>query len=266
MDSRITPFSIDIADSEIADLKARLAGARWPREAPVADWSRGVPTAYLRELAGYWADGFDWRQQQAALNTYPQFLTEIDGQTFHFLHVRSKEANALPLVLCHGWPGSFIEFQKLIGPLTDPVAHGGKAEDAFDVVIPSLPGFGFSAPLSGPGWELGRTTRAYAEIMQRLGYDRYAAHGSDIGAGVAGHLASFFPDRLVGVHVASERGMAAYIGVYMPVPADLTEAEKAALDRIKAEGADGGGYMKLQQTRPQTLAYGLAESPLAQLA
>jgi len=266
MSTTVNPFTIKIGDADLNDLKARLDNVRWPREAPVDDWSRGVPPGYLKKLASYWLSGFDWRKQEAALNAFPQFTTEVDGQTIHFLHVRSKEARATPLILCHGWPGSFVEFSRIIGPLTNPVAFGGKSEDAFHIVVPSLPGFGFSTPLSGPGWNLGRTTRAYAEVMHRLGYDRYAAHGSDIGAGIAGHLASFFPERLIGVHVASDRGAAAYVGVYMPLPPNLTDEDKAALDKIKADGAEGGGYMKLQQTRPQTLAYGLAESPMGQLS
>ena len=266
MTATIAPFTIEVSDAELDDLRLRLERVRWPREAPVTDWSRGVPLGYLKELAGYWKAGFDWRKQEAWLNGFPQFTTEIDGQTIHFLHVRSKEPDAMPLLLCHGWPGSFVEFARLIGPLTDPVAYGGDAEDAFDVVVPSLPGFGFSVPLSGPGWEMSRTTKAYAEVMRRLGYRRYATHGSDIGSGVAAQLASIAPDSVVGVHTAMDRGGIAYASMFMPVPADFTDAERARLDAIKTAGRDGGGYMQLQQTRPQTLAYGLAESPMGQLA
>jgi pimeloyl-ACP methyl ester carboxylesterase len=262
----IRPFKIDVAQHELDDLNARLDAARWPREAPVADWSRGVPVGYLKELAGYWRQGFDWRKTEAELNAFPQFTTEVDGQTIHFVHAKSREANALPLILCHGWPGSIVEFQRIIGPLVDPVAHGGKAEDAFDVVVPSLPGFGYSVPIASPGWDLARTTHAYAEVMSRLGYGRYAAHGSDIGSGIAGHLASFGPDKVVGVHVASDQSALIFAGVYLPLPADLTEEEKASLDAIKRASADGDGYMRQQQTKPQTLAYGLGDSPVGQLA
>jgi epoxide hydrolase len=262
----ITPFSINVSDADLDDFKTRLDSVRWARTDPAGDWSRGVPLDYLERLTKYWAQGFDWRKQETALNRFPQFTTEIDGQTFHFLHVRSKERNALPLVLCHGWPGSFVEFERLIGPLSDPAAFGGDAADAFDVIVPSLPGFGYSTPLTSPGWNLARTTSAYAEIMQRLGYTRYGAHGSDIGAGIAGHLASFHPDRLVGVHVASDPGTLHAVGTYLPMPPDLTGAEKAELEAVQAAGRDGDGYSRQQGTKPQTLAYGLADSPAGQLA
>jgi pimeloyl-ACP methyl ester carboxylesterase len=262
----IRPFKIDVPQRELDDLNARLDAVRWPREAPVDDWSRGVPVGYLKELAAYWRQGFDWRKAEAALNAFPQFTTEVDGQTIHFVHAKSKEANALPLLLCHGWPGSFVEFERIIGPLVDPVAHGGKAEDAFDVVVPSLPGFGYSVPIASSGWGLPETTRAYAEVMKRLGYDRYGAHGSDIGSGIAGHLASFYPERLAAVHVASDRSALIFAGVYLPLPEGLTDEEKASLDEIKQASADGDGYMRQQQTKPQTLAYGLGDSPVGQLA
>lgn len=260
MDHRITtvtPFTITIPDAELDDLKRRLDAVRWPAGAMAHDWSRGVPLGYLKRLVDYWRSGFDWRAREAALNTLPQFTTVIDGQTFHFVHVKSGGDNAMPIILCHGWPGSFIEFQRLVEPLT----AGG-----FDVVIPSLPGFGFSSPLAETGWTMPRTTHAYAEIMQRLGYGRYAAHGSDIGSGIAGHLASYYPDRVVGVHVASERGTLAYAGIFLPLPADLTDDEKAKVQTIKDGARDGDGYMRQQSSKPQTLAYGLADSPVEQLA
>jgi pimeloyl-ACP methyl ester carboxylesterase len=266
MSTAVTPFTIAVSDADLADLKERLRDARWPRPAPVSDWSRGVPIDYLKELAGYWADGFDWRKEEARLNRFPQFTTAVDGQMIHFVHVRSKVPGATPLVLCHGWPGSFVEFARLIEPLTDPEAFGGKPEDAFDVVIPSLPGFGFSVPLSSPGWELSRTTKAYGEVMRRLGYERYLTHGSDIGAGIAGHLASFNPKNVVGVHSATDKAAAVVVGLYVPMPPNLTDAEKATLDAIKAAGAEGDGYSRQQGTRPQTLAYGLGDSPIGQLA
>ncbi len=262
MSTDITPLRIAIAEADLFDLEARLAGARWARPDPAGDWSRGVPRPWLEGLAAYWRNGFDWRKQEAALNRLPHFTTMIDGQVFHFVHVKSKHKNALPLLLCHGWPGSFVEFDKIIDGLANPVDPA----DAFDVIVPSLPGFGFSVPLSGPGWDMPRTTRAYATIVERLGYSRYAAHGSDIGSGIAGHLASFYPDRLVGTHVAAERGALNYAGVFLPLPPDLTDAEKAELDRVKAAGRDGDGYFRQQQTKPQTLAYGLGDSPIGQLA
>ncbi|GLQ57126.1 epoxide hydrolase family protein [Devosia nitrariae] len=262
----ITPFTIDVSDADLDDLRTRLDSVRWARPDPAGDWSRGVPRDYIEALARYWVQGFDWRKHEAALNRFAQFTTEVDGQPFHFVHVRSPHENALPLVLCHGWPGSFVEFQRLIGPLTDPVAFGGDAVDAFDVIVPSLPGFGYSTPLTSPGWDLARTTSAYAEIMARLGYSKYGAHGSDIGAGIAGHLASFHPDRVVGVHVASDRGTLNAVGTYLPMPEDLTDEEKAELEAIKAADRDGDGYARQQGTKPQTLAYGLGDSPAGQLA
>jgi epoxide hydrolase len=260
MDHRIdtiTPFTIAITDRDLDDLVTRLDAVRWPAGAEADDWSRGVPLDYLKSLARYWQSGFDWRAEEAALNRLPQFTTVIDGQTFHFAHVKSGNHGALPIILCHGWPGSFIEFQRLIAPLT---AAG------FDVVVPSLPGFGFSSPLAENGWNMTRTTHAYAEIMQRLGYPRYAAHGSDIGSGIAGHLASFYPDRIVGVHVASERSALVYAGVFLPLPADLSDAEKAKVQAIKDGFRDGDGYFRQQSSKPQTLSYGLADSPVGQLA
>jgi epoxide hydrolase len=262
----IHPFRIDIPQGDIDDLKDRLANTRWPGELPGVGWSRGVPLAYLKSLAAYWRDEFDWRAQEARLNQFPQFITEIDGQTIHFLHVRSPEPDAMPLIMTHGWPGSIAELMKVIGPLTDPSTDGGNPADAFHVVAPSLPGFGFSMPLREPGWELGRTTYAMATLMGRLGYDRYATHGSDIGAGVAGRLASIDPDQVIGVHVASDQGAAAMVGQYLPMPEGLTEAERARLNEIKQAWSEEIGYFNLQSTRPQTLAYSLADSPVGQLA
>jgi pimeloyl-ACP methyl ester carboxylesterase len=265
-DSTIRPFRIAVPQADLDDLQQRLAKTRWPSELPGDGWSRGVPLAYLRGLADYWRDGFDWRAQEAQLNQFPQFTTEIDGQKVHFLHVRSAEPDALPLIISHGWPGSVAEFMAIMGPLTDPAAHGGDAADAFHVVAPSLPGFGFSTPLREAGWELGRTTDAYAEVMRRLGYERYVTHGGDIGAGVAGRLASVAPDQVRGVHVASDRGGAAMVGEYLPMPEGLSEAEIARLNELKAAWSEESGYFNLQSTRPQTLAYALADSPVGQLA
>ena len=262
----IHPFRIDIPQVDIDDLKDRLANTRWPNELPGVGWSRGVPLEYLKSLAAYWRDEFDWRAQEARLNQFPQFITEIDGQTIHFLHVRSPEPDAMPLIMTHGWPGSIAELMEVIGPLTDPSTDGGNPTDAFHVIAPSLPGFGFSMPLREPGWELGRTTNAMATLMGRLGYDRYATQGSDIGAGVAGRLASIDPDHVIGVHVSSDQGGAAMVGQYLPMPEGLTEAELARLNEIKQAWSEEIGYFNLQSTRPQTLAYSLADSPVGQLA
>ncbi|HYI24517.1 MAG TPA: epoxide hydrolase [Thermomicrobiales bacterium] len=240
----------------------------WRRHAgppfAVDDWSRGVPLAYLHELAGYWRTGFDWRAQETALNAWPQYVTEIDGQVIHFLHIPSAEPGALPLVLTHGWPSCFVEFLDLIGPLTDPVAHGGEAADAFHVVIPTLPGFGFSTPLSETGWgNLFRVAGAWAELMTRLGYDRFAAHGTDVGSGVTGMLPMIAPDRIVATHISGP----APFPFGPPVDPDgLGDADRVRAERFNEFQRDGLGYLHLQSTRPQTLSYGLTDSPVAQLA
>ena len=262
----LQPFKVSIPQEDLDDLHERLVRTRWPDELPGVGWSYGVPLEYLKGLAEYWQAGFDWRAQEAKLNAFPQFATEIDGQRIHFLHVRSPESDALPLVMTHGWPCSIAEFMKIIGPLTNPRAHGDDPDDAFHVVAPSLPGFGFSMPVREPGWELGRTTDAFAELMRRLGYDRYGAQGGDIGAGVAGRLAGIDPDHVVGCHVNSDQGSAAMVGEFLPVPENLTEAERARLDDIRQALSEQRGYFELQSTRPQTLAYSLADSPVGQLA
>ncbi|MEU0791600.1 epoxide hydrolase family protein [Amycolatopsis sp. NPDC005961] len=255
-------FRIEIPQTDLDDLHRRLTEARFadpvPGDAP--DWSRGIPTENVRELAEYWRDGFDWRAQEAAINAFPQFTTEIDGQTIHYLHVRSADPDAVPLLLTHGYPSTFAEFLDVIGPLTEP------GPDAFHVVVPSLPGFGFSTPLSGPGWELARTTDAFAELMTRLGYDRFAAQGGDIGAGVTGRLAALFPDRVLGTHVTSDRGTIALAGEQLPLPDNLTEAEQAELDAAREAWKAGRGYLDLQSHKPETIAAALTDSPVGQLA
>ncbi|MDT0331568.1 epoxide hydrolase family protein [Nocardiopsis lambiniae] len=261
----IRPFRIEIPQEQIEDLHARLDAARWPAPLPGDDWDTGVPTTWLRELADHWRHGYDWREAEKELNALPQFTTEIDGQNIHFLHVRSPEPGALPLLLTHGWPGSVVEFLDLIGPLTDPRSHGGDPADAFHVVIPSLPGFGFSGPVSDTGWNVKRIARAWAELMDRLGYERFGVQGGDLGAAVSPDVARAVPDRVVGVHVNG--------GLGMP-PEDISEEELASLtdlerDRIARIGAfmtEQFGYIAIQGTRPQTLGYGLTDSPLAQLA
>jgi pimeloyl-ACP methyl ester carboxylesterase len=263
----IRPFRIDIPQSDVDDLKDRLARIRWPEELPGVGWTRGVPLGYLKELAEYWRTGYDWRTHEARLNEIPQFATAIDGQTIHFLHVRSSEPNALPLVITHGYPSSNAEFADLIGPLTDPRAHGDDPDDAFHVVVPSLPGFGFSSPLGDTGWESTRTAKAWVELMHRLGYERYGAHGGDIGAGVSGDLGIHDPDRVLGAHVNTDPTALALIGGMLPDEADdMSDAQKSRLAELRQWEADGRGYLQIQSTRPQTLAYGLNDSPVAQLA
>jgi pimeloyl-ACP methyl ester carboxylesterase len=265
----IQPFTIAIPQADLDDLRERLARTRWPDELPGVGWSRGVPLGYLKELAEYWRTNYDWRAQEAKLNQYPQFITEIDGQTIHFLHVRSPEPDALPLVLFHSWPGSIVEFMRLVGPLSDPRAHGGEAANAFHLVVPSIPGFGFSVPVREAGWTSGRIARAFAELMRRLGYARYGAHGGDIGAGIAGGLSPIDPDRVVGVHVTSDPPTAISFALFTGDPAanpGLSAAEKERVERMKQIAMDGMGYLQIQTTRPQTLAYALTDSPVAQLA
>ena len=265
-DAEIRPFRIAVPDKDLDDLRQRLTGARWPDEVPGVGWSRGVPLDYLKQLAAHWADGYDWRKQEARLNRFPQYTTVIDGQPIHFLHVRSPEAGALPLVVTHGYPSSVAEFLDIIGPLTDPAAHGGDPADAFHVVAPSLPGFGFSTPLQATGWESGRTARAWVELMGRLGYPRYGAHGGDIGAGISGDLSGLDPDRVVGAHVNTDPTALALLD-FLPAELDgLSEAEAASHQRLRQYGEGGKGYLQIQGTRPQTLAYSLTDSPTGQLA
>ena len=268
--AEIRPFRIDVPQADLDDLQERLARTRFPGEIPGVGWSRGVPLGYLEDLAGYWADGFDWRGQEAKLNGFPQFTTEIDGQRIHFLHVRSPEPDALPLIICHGYPSSVVEFLDIVGPLADPASHGGEASDAFHVVAPSIPGFGFSTPVREAGWEMARTARVFAGLMRRLGYERYGAQGGDVGAGIVGMLAGLEGDRVVGVHTNSDP--LAVIGAldYLPEGAArlarLSEEDRAAVDRTRRMSEEGSGYLKLQSNRPQTIAYSLTDSPVGQLA
>jgi len=267
--TEIRPFRVEVPQADLDDLRDRLGRTRWPGEVPGAGWSRGIPLGYLEELAGYWRDGYDWRAQEARLNQLPQYLTEVDGQPIHFLHVRSPEPGALPLVVTHGYPGSVVEFLDLIGPLTDPRAHGGDPADAFHVVAPSLPGFGFSTPVREPGWAMTRTARAWVELMARLGYERYGAQGGDIGAGITGMLASLDPGHVAGVHLNSDPLAVAAVALPPGDQADqlaVTAEHRASLERMRQFQADGLGYLQLQTTRPQTVAYALTDSPAAQLA
>ena len=264
--AEIRPFRIAIPQAELDDLGDRLARTRWPDELPGVGWSRGVPLGYLRELTEHWRSGYDWRQQEARLNGLPQCTTTVDGQVIHFVHVRSPEPDALPLLITHGYPSSVVEFLEVIGPLTDPRAHGGDPADAFHVVAPSIPGFGFSVPVRQPGWEVARTAGAFAELMRRLGYERYGAHGGDIGAGVAGILGATQADRVVGTHTTGDARAVALAGQYFPLPDDLAEADKARVEEQQRLWAEAKGYLDIQSTRPQTLAYALTDSPVGQLA
>ncbi|MCI2959507.1 epoxide hydrolase [Agromyces atrinae] len=259
----IRPFRVDISDGTLADLRRRLQHARFPEPLPGDDWSTGVPVAYLRELVSQW-ETFDWGSYEQRLNEIPQFTTEIDGQVIHFVHVRSAVDGAVPLLLTHGWPGSYLEFLDVIGPLTDPAAHGGDPVDAFDVVIPSLPGFGFSTPLSSGGWTTRRIAETWVTLMDRLGYDRFATQGGDIGAGVAPEVARVAPDRVIGVHVNGTLGFVPEVDD--ETAASLTDLERDRLRRIGEFMQDEFGYIALQGTRPGLVGAMLADSPVAQLA
>jgi pimeloyl-ACP methyl ester carboxylesterase len=244
----------------LEDLKKRLGHTRWPDKEPVADWSQGVPLAKAQALVEYWSSRYDWRRVESELNGLPQFRTQIDGLGIHFIHVRSRHEKALPIVLTHGWPGSIIEFLQVIGPLTDPTAHGGKAEDAFHVVIPALPGFGFSDNPTEPGWRLPRIANAWAELMARLGYSRYVAQGGDWGAGVTTWMAKQRPAGLAAIHLNLPL-------LFPPPPAPAggyAAAEEVALAQLGKFASDGSAYAAIQGTRPQTLGYGLADSPVGQ--
>jgi epoxide hydrolase len=262
-DSEIRPFRIDIPQADVDDLRERLTRTRWPAELPGSGWEAGVPVSYLKELAGYWATGYDWRAHEARLNQFRQFTTVIDGQQVHFVHVRSPEPDALPLVITHGWPGSVVEFVDIIGPLTDPARYGGDPADAFHVVAPSLPGFGFSTPLAGPGWDTARVARAWAQLMHRLGYPRYGAQGGDTGAVVSPELGRIDPEHVAGVHV---NNLGTFPSGDPAELAGLTEADQARLAFMGKWGQDMSGYAIIQSTRPQTLGYALTDSPAGQLA
>jgi pimeloyl-ACP methyl ester carboxylesterase len=258
MSDEVTPFRIDTPDADLGDLRERLERTRWPDGETVEDWSQGVPLAYLKDLCGYWADGYDWRATERRLNVLPQFRTIIDGLGIHFLHVRSLHAEALPLVITHGWPGSIIEFLKVIGPLTDPTAHGAAADDAFHVICPSLPGYGFSDKPAQPGWGVERIAAAWTVLMTRLGYDRYGAQGSDWGTSVSASLGQHDPGHVVGIHLTPP--------LAPPDPAtfdDLTERERTALASLEHSAEWDSGYSQEQATRPQTIGYALVDSPAA---
>jgi pimeloyl-ACP methyl ester carboxylesterase len=260
VNEEIAPFRIEVADADIDDLRDRLRRTRWPEAATVDDWSQGVPLPYLQGLCRYWADGYDWRAREAKLNALPQFRTEIDGLGIHFLHVRSPEPDALALVLTHGWPGSIVEFAEVVGPLTDPAAHGGDPRDAFHVVAPSLPGYGWSDKPTSTGWGLERIAAAWATLMARLGYDRYGAQGGDWGAGVTAFIGRQDPDHVAGIHVNMPTGRPE------SGQTTFTEDEQASLAAGTNYAENESGYSRQQATRPQTVGYGLTDSPAGQCA
>ena len=260
--SDIRPFVIDIPQSDLDDLDNRLARTRYPAAAPGDDWTYGVPNHYLQEMVAQWRGEFDWRAQEARMNEFPHYLTDVDGQTIHFIHVPSVEADATPILLLHTYPGSFVDFLDMIGPLTDPVAHGGQAEDAFSVVVPSMPGFAFSTPVTDGGWTMARVARTYDTLMRRLGYDSYGAHGSDGGAMVARELGLMQPEGFLGLHV---------LQLFSFPSGDPAEFEKlepkdyAALEHMEWFQSVGG-YNAINASRPQTIAAGISDSPVGQLA
>ena len=262
-DAEILPYRVEIPQADLDDLHRRLAQTRWPDELPGVGWSRGVPLAYLKDLAEHWRTGYDWRKHEAALNEHPQYTTAIQGQTVHFLHLRSSSPEAVPLLLLHGWPGSVVEFLDVVGPLTDPAGHGGEVADAFHLVVPSLPGHGFSGPLDQPGWTDGRAAGALAELMARLGYDRYGVQGGDVGAFIAQQLGRLDREHVIAVHL---NAMTTFPSGDPAAMAALTEAEQRRLALFKHWQDDLMGYMQLQGTRPQTIAYALTDSPAGQLA
>jgi pimeloyl-ACP methyl ester carboxylesterase len=254
----VRPFRVEIPEAELAELRHRIEATRWPSKELVADRSQGVQLAMLQALARYWTTEYDWRRVEARLNALPQFTTEIDGVEIHFIHVRSRHETALPLIMTHGWPGSVIELLDTIGPLTDPTAHGGSPEDAFHLVLPSLPGYGFSDEPTELGWENGPIARAWAELMDRLGYTRYVAQGGDVGAAVTDAMGRQGPDGLLGIHVNL---LAGALGIKDLLPAE-SEQERAALDALNTFSTDGFGYFLEQSTRPQTIGYSLLDSPV----
>jgi epoxide hydrolase len=261
----VVPFRIEVSDAAITDLAIRLARTRWAPETPGEGWSRGVPAAYLKDLAEYWRSEFDWRAREAELNQHPQFTTTIDGQTIHFLHVRSPEPDATPLVLIHGWPGSFVEFLDAIGPLSDPRTHGGDPAKAFHLVIPSIPGHGYSRPLTHDIWTHHHIAQVFVKLMERLGYERYGVQGGDAGAFLAPEMARIDPEHVIGVHVNALVQIPSVPQMAIGM-ATFTKSERERFARFKHYRDDMMGYAQIQGTRPKTIAYALTDSPIGQLA
>jgi len=261
MNKTIKPFRIEVSDAILNDLQQRLRNIRWPEPQPLNDWSQGIPLDYMQEITAYWRDDYDWRARETLLNRFPQFMTTIDGLDIHFIHVRSPHSHALPLVISHGWPGSIVEFHKIMGPLTDPGSHGGNNDDAFHLIVPSLPGFGFSGKPSRTGWSVERIADAWNELMLQLGYRQYFAQGGDWGSMITTCLAIRYPERLQGIHVNMP------IVDFSKCPMDnLTAREQEYLAGVKYYQDWDSGYSKQQSTRPQTLGYGLVDSPAGQAA
>jgi pimeloyl-ACP methyl ester carboxylesterase len=262
MDDAIRPFRIDIPQADLDDLRDRLARTRWPDQLPGVGWDYGIALDDVRELAEYWRTAYDWRVPERRLNSFPQFTTQIDGQAVHFLHVRSASPGALPLIMTHGWPGSVVEFMEVIGPLTDPGAHGGDPGDAFDMVVPSIPGFGFSGPTRDRGWNVARVARAWDELMRRLGYERYGAQGGDWGSAISRELGVIVPEHVIGVHLNT---LSPYVAPGSQ-PDDLEARDRERVERLQRFRRTASGYGAIQATRPQTVGYGLTDSPAGQLA
>jgi pimeloyl-ACP methyl ester carboxylesterase len=262
----VRPFSVNVPEAALVDLRRRVAATRWPDRETVTDRSQGVQLATIQELVRYWGTGYNWRKAEAKLNAWPQFVTTIDGLDIQFVHVRSRHPNALPLIMTHGWPGSIFELLKVIDPLTDPTAYGGRAEDAFDLVLPSMPGYGFSGRPQGTGWNPDHIARAWAELMVRLGYTRYVSQGGDWGAVVSDAMARQAPAGLLGIHVNMPATVPPDIAKALqsgdPAPAGLSPEEKAAYEQMDALYKKGSGYALMMVTRPQTLGYSLADSPV----
>ncbi|MCU1345996.1 MAG: putative epoxide hydrolase [Acidimicrobiia bacterium] len=256
-----TPFRVDIPQADLDDLSERLRRTRWPEQEPVQDFSQGVPKAWLQDICQYWLEGYDWRRFETELNQFPQFRHTVDGLGIHFIHVRSAEPGALPLILTHGWPGSIVEFLKVIGPLTDPVAHGGNASDAFHVVVPSLPGYGFSDKPTETGWNIQRIARAWARLMADLGYDRYFAQGGDWGSGITASIGEQDPEHCMAIHVNIPACLPNEEQMASPTPEELV-----TLGNMAEHQRWGTGYSQEQMTRPQTIGYSLVDSPVGQAA
>jgi pimeloyl-ACP methyl ester carboxylesterase len=264
--SEIRPFHVEVPEEALVELRRRIAATRWPDRETVTDQSQGAPLAKLQELVRYWGTDYDWRKAEAKLNALPQFTTNIDGLNIHFIHVRSRQKNALPVIITHGWPGSVLEFLKVVAPLTDPVAHGGRAEDAFDLVIPSIPGYGFSGKPTGTGWDPDHVARAWAELMKRLGYTRYVAQGGDWGAPITSAMARQAPAGLLGIHLnlpaAVPPDVVAALATGGPAPAGLSEQERATFESLLTYAKQGNSaYVTMLGARPQTIGYGVTDSP-----
>lgn len=257
------PFKIEISDKDINYLQQRLANTRWTNAITQNGWEKGVPVDYLKRVADYWLHQFDWKKQEAALNRYPHFITEIEGQAIHYLHIKSPRANAVPLMLIHGWPGSFADFTSVIEPLSNPQDPG---QIAFDLVIPSIPGFGFSVPVTAKGYNMFKIASTFAALMDRLGYAKFAVHGGDMGAGIAGIMSGVAAYNLIGTHINSDFFAVAGLGMFPADHASFTEAENAGLERMKQYKKDGTAYLDIQATRPDTIGIALSDSPVAQLA